>query len=241
MVQPLNLDGTNRGVAVVALDSVDAGIGDKLTEKEARNYDIVPGPTLMDGLIESGVSPADVDTVILTHLHLDHTGWLTTRDSHGHPQPTFQNARHVIQRTEWAAAHDTNELTVGSYRRADFDPLESGGLVEWVTGDVRLTPCVSVHLTGAHSPGHQIVTVSSDGQTLVCPSELVSTIWHLRVAWAMSYDLEPLKVVEQKRALLSQAAAEGHVLFLNHDPAFAFGQVDRLSEREYGWKPLLVG
>ena len=30
MVQPLNLDGTDRGVAVVALDAVDAGVGDKV-------------------------------------------------------------------------------------------------------------------------------------------------------------------------------------------------------------------
>jgi microcompartment protein CcmK/EutM len=30
LVQPLNLDGTNRGDAVVALDAVDAGIGDRV-------------------------------------------------------------------------------------------------------------------------------------------------------------------------------------------------------------------
>ena len=30
MVQPLNLDGTDRGVALVALDAVDAGVGDKV-------------------------------------------------------------------------------------------------------------------------------------------------------------------------------------------------------------------
>src|ERR1039458_3726868 len=30
LVQPLNLDGTDRGDAVVALDAVDAGIGDKV-------------------------------------------------------------------------------------------------------------------------------------------------------------------------------------------------------------------
>ena len=30
LVQPLNLDGTNRGDAVIALDSVDAGIGDRV-------------------------------------------------------------------------------------------------------------------------------------------------------------------------------------------------------------------
>lgn len=30
MVQPLNLDGSNRGDAVLALDAVDAGIGDKV-------------------------------------------------------------------------------------------------------------------------------------------------------------------------------------------------------------------
>ena len=30
LVQPLNLDGSNRGDAVVALDSVDAGVGDRV-------------------------------------------------------------------------------------------------------------------------------------------------------------------------------------------------------------------
>jgi ethanolamine utilization protein EutN len=30
LVQPLNLDGSNRGDAMVALDSVDAGVGDKV-------------------------------------------------------------------------------------------------------------------------------------------------------------------------------------------------------------------
>jgi ethanolamine utilization protein EutN len=30
LVQPLNLDGTDRGAAVIALDSVDAGIGDRV-------------------------------------------------------------------------------------------------------------------------------------------------------------------------------------------------------------------
>ena len=30
LVQPLNLDGSNRGDAVVALDAVDAGVGDRV-------------------------------------------------------------------------------------------------------------------------------------------------------------------------------------------------------------------
>jgi ethanolamine utilization protein EutN len=30
LVQPLNLDGTNRGDAVVAMDAVDAGVGDRV-------------------------------------------------------------------------------------------------------------------------------------------------------------------------------------------------------------------
>jgi len=30
LVQPLNLDGSNRGDAIVAMDAVDAGIGDRV-------------------------------------------------------------------------------------------------------------------------------------------------------------------------------------------------------------------
>ena len=216
---------------------VDAGVGNKLSANERRIYDVAAEPDLLRRLADAGVPPESVDTVVLTHLHLDHAGWLTARQG-GRLVPTFPNARHVIQKAEWEAAHHPNELTRGSYRPEDFDPVADRGLTDLVEGAAVVAPSVTVTLTGAHCPGHQIVTVESGADALVCPSELLPTTWHLRASWLMSYDLDPIKVLEAKKELMRRAAAAGQILFLNHDPATAFGRLRATAEGEYAWEPI---
>ena len=217
---------------------VDAGIGDKLPEKQKRIYRLDPGLTLMGEMAQALVVPETVDTVVLTHLHLDHAGWLTRRTADGRLVPTFPNARHVVQRAEWEAAHTTNELTEGSYRPEDFDLLEQMGLLDLVEGDGPVAPSVTVALTAGHTPGHQIVKVESQGMSLVCPSEIVPTSWHLNPAWLMSYDLDPLRLLEVKRELMRRAAAEHQWVFLGHDPVAAFGRLMPTARRGcYAWQP----
>ena len=216
---------------------VDAGVGNKLPPRQQAEYGIDPAVNLPDSLRSAGVEPGDIDTIILTHLHLDHAGWLTVR-SGGRPEPLFPRARHVIQKAEWAAAHETNELTDGSYVPEDFDPVFERGLVDLVDGSAEVAPGVTVERTGAHCAGHQIVTVRSPEGTLVCPCEVVPTRWHLRMAWIMSYDLEPLRLLEWKRQVLTRAADERQALFLSHDPEYAFGRVSRASSKEFAWVPI---
>jgi hypothetical protein len=73
---------------------------------------------------------------------------------------------------------------------------------------------------------------------LLFPCEIVPSTWHLRTAWVTSYDLDTYRVVEVKRGVLRDAAEHGHILFLTHDPAVAFGRVERRTAREYAWKPI---
>ena len=61
----------------------------------------------MAHLGQAGLTPDDVDVVFLTHLHPDHTGWLTRLDA-GEWTPTFPRARHVTSACEiehWSANH----------------------------------------------------------------------------------------------------------------------------------------
>ena len=67
--------------------------------------------------------------------------------------------------------------------------------------------------------------MTSGGQTLVFPSDLIPSAAHLEYAWVMGYDLYPVEVLERKRELLAAAAREGWVLALYHDPTHAFGRV----------------
>ncbi|MBN1673887.1 MAG: MBL fold metallo-hydrolase [Kiritimatiellae bacterium] len=214
---------------------VDAGIGNKLSEKQKAIYGLDPDVSLLKALDALGVPPEQVDTVLMTHLHLDHAGWLTVRTESGELVPTFPNARHVVQVKEWEAAHADHPLLSGSYVREDYDLLAARNLLELVDGDAEPAPGVRALFTGAHSPGHQVIKVESGGERLFCPSELLPTTWHLRLAWVMSYDLDPLRVVDLKRAYMAEAADEGWRLFLSHDPASAFGRLSRESEKEYAW------
>ena len=50
----------------------DAGLGDSLSEREEKIYGAVGPSRMNEGLAEAGVTPDDIDVVILTHLHTDH-------------------------------------------------------------------------------------------------------------------------------------------------------------------------
>ena len=106
-----------------------------------------------------------------------------------------------------------------------------------MTGDTEVAPGVTACGTGAHCPGHQVLRVESEGQVLAGLSDLLPTRWHLRLAWMMSYDVEPMAVLEHKRRLLAQACDGGWTLFLSHDPDMPFIRLTRKDEKEYDCVP----
>ncbi len=119
----------------------------------------------------------------------------------------------------------------------DFDPLEQMGLITFIDGEHEVADSVKLKLTGAHSPGHQIMTVKDKDITLVCPCEIVPSAWHLRLSWVTGYDQEPARVVEIKRELMRQAEEENWIVFLTHDPTHFFGYLRDAGDREYTWEP----
>lgn len=212
-----------------ALVLIDAGLGEKWSEKEKNIYQIGPRVTLLEQLELAGFSPAAVDWVVCTHLHLDHAGWLTRGSP---PQPTFSQATVLVHAREWQAATATNALTAGSYRSRDFLPLEAAGKLATFDGENhRLVPRVRCFHTPGHTRGHLSVAVEGDRRTAVFPGENIPTRFHLRPAWVMSFDLEPERVLEQKTRLLEAALREDHLVLFNHDPELA---VARLVRREDG-------
>ena len=72
-------------------------------------------------------------------------------------------------------------------------------------------------------PYHQAVLVRSGGETAAFIADLIPTAAHLPLPWIMGYDLEPLRTLESKRALLRDAVAGGWRLVFEHDPIVASG------------------
>lgn len=211
---------------------IDTGVGNKEDPKFLDIYGIenegLEGATqLEDALAAAGFLPRDVRWVVNTHLHFDHAGGNTTRDPEleadprRHVRPTFPNATYVVQGRELEFARHTNERTRASYLPLNFEPIAAARRWRLLEGDGEVLPGIAVRLTPGHVPFHQVVLVRDGGETAVFLADLVPTSAHLPLPWIMGYDLEPLRTLESKRALLADALAGDWLLVFEHDPRIA--------------------
>lgn len=217
----LLLKSGNRKVLIDCGNGGDfvAKYGDKLGPKFSEMYNVDnSGPSLVKSLKQFGVNPEDITDVILTHLHFDHCGGGTTvRD--GQLAPTFPKATYYVQKKNLETASKPNIRERASYFPANYEPLLKSGALKILDGEtVDFIPGFSVLISNGHTQGHQMVKVSDGKTTLLYCGDVVPTSSHVRLAWVMGYDLEPLTLIGEKEKVLAQAADQGWYLFFEHDP-----------------------
>ncbi len=208
---------------------VDAGIGDRLSPKEAGIYRPERSAGIIGQLAALGLVPEDVTMVVLSHLHFDHCGGIVRRGPTDALRATFPRARHVVQGRELRVAlSPPNARLAAAYGhlRECVDPL-AGHAVERIDGATSLTPSVRTVVTGGHTPTHQCVVVESDGAGLVHLADLAPTTSHLRSAWTAAYDLDPLQVLEEKDRILGEVVAKSWWVSFDHDVRIASARLQR--------------
>lgn len=188
-----------RGVTVV-----DAGIGP--ADSPAAAWAPVPG-VLPESLAAAGIDPAEVDTVVLTHLHTDHVGWAVVSEEavpsvDGAPgpglRPYFPNAEYVLQRKEFDAVDALNPQLRGSL----VEPLEATGQLRLLDGDAPLRTG-RVVATPGHTPGHQSVLVK-DGRdlALITGDLLVHAVQLLHPELAYAHEVDPEEARRSRERML---------------------------------------
>ena len=212
---------------------IDTGLGNKEEQKFIDIYGVEnvgsPGPTrLEDALGELGHAPRDIRWVINTHLHFDHAGGNTTAvtlpSGDVEIRPTFPNATYLVQRGDLEFARHTNERTRASYLPHNFEPVAAAGQFRLLEGDGDVLPGIRVRVTPGHVPWHQAVLVADGPDTIAFLADLIPTSHHLPLPWIMGYDVEPLRTLESRRALLRDAVAGGWLLLFEHDARVAYGR-----------------
>jgi glyoxylase-like metal-dependent hydrolase (beta-lactamase superfamily II) len=204
---------------------IDAGVGDKLPAKLADIYGLERHRHLDHALAEAGLSAADIDIVLASHLHFDHAGGFTRRDDDGVARPRFPRAQYVVRRGEWEDAMAPTDRTRASYMPEDFAPLADAGVLRLVEEDATIMPGVRVRRTGGHTKHHQMIVLESEGRTAVFAADFIPTTAHLADPWVMGYDLYPMDTFEGKRAFMPEAIAREYLIFFEHDPDVAAGYI----------------
>jgi glyoxylase-like metal-dependent hydrolase (beta-lactamase superfamily II) len=209
---------------------VDTGAGGKGDAKFRANYRLsTPSPE--EFLRPAGLTPEQIDRVVLSHLHFDHCGGSTEPDGAGGFRSAFPRAEFFVQRGEIGFAALSNPRTRASYRCDDWEPLRTEGRLRLVEGETEIDGGVRLVPAPGHTPFHQIVRVETPERSVTFLADLVPTASHVPEAWVMGYDVEPLAAVASKRRLLPDAARRGSWVVFEHDAELPLGVLEEVDGR----------
>ena len=193
-----------------ALLVVDAGVGPASPEFLGHANAHLP-----QELERAGVDPADVETLFLTHLHVDHVGWADI----------FTSAQAYVHRADWE--HYDRPPT-----RAKFKPFTDDDRLTLLDGDAEIAPGVCAVETRGHTPGHMSLEV---GETFVFGDVAVDVMQLIDPDLVFaSGDEDGAAAAATRRATLERLADEGTRVASPHLPG-VFGRVER-DGRAFAWR-----
>jgi glyoxylase-like metal-dependent hydrolase (beta-lactamase superfamily II) len=210
---------------------LETGIGSFFEPRLRDRYGVVEDRhVLLDSLAAAGLSDAEVDLVVLSHLHFDHVGGLLAAHEPGRPpRLLFPRARFVVGRRAFERAKAPHPRD-----RASFVPqvpalLESSGRLVLVEGDGDpvLGPGWRFHGSDGHTPGLLQTEVETDDGPVVFVSDMIPGAAWMHASITMGYDRFPELLVDEKARLLADLHARGARVFFTHDPTTAVARVAR--------------
>ncbi len=201
---------------------IDAGIGDKQSEKFFSHYYLFGEDSLQGNLNALGFSPDDITDVFLTHLHFDHCGgairW--NKDRTGF-EPVFKNAIYWSTENHWQWATVPNAREKASFLSENILPIQESGQLKFIerTGDFtkNVFPNFDVLFVDGHTESMMIPHIHYQGKTLVFMADLLPSVGHIPLPYVMGYDTRPLLTLTEKEKFLHTATTENYILFLEHD------------------------
>ena len=156
----------------------------------------------LEDLAAAGYPRETIDTVLCTHLHVDHVGWNTMLVD-GQWLPTFPNARYLVAEQEWSYWRDV--AASGPVLADSVRPVIDAGLVDFVPTDHRLCEEVWLEPTPGHTPGHVSVRIASAGEQALITGDCIHHPCQMtRPDWCSSADYDQAAARRTREALLER-------------------------------------
>jgi glyoxylase-like metal-dependent hydrolase (beta-lactamase superfamily II) len=211
---------------------VDTCIGND-KERNVPNWSHLQTHFLQD-LEAAGYAPDTIDTVLCTHLHVDHVGWNTMLVD-GQWVPTFPNARYLFARTEWEHWDANDDETVYGPVLADsVRPVVEAGLVDLVDMDHRVCPEVCLEPTPGHTPGHVSVHIRSGGaEALITGDCIHHPVQMTRPDWCSSADVDQAQGLQTRETLLQRYVDQDILIIGTHFATPTAGHIKHLEVGGY--------
>ncbi len=168
-------------------------------------------------LSAAGISPDQVDVVVLTHMHGDHIGGMLTGES-----ATFANARYVagaVEHNHWAGAANEG---------FDKNIKPFNDKITFVDDGTSVASGITAMAAFGHSPGHMVYMIESNGQRLALTADAANHyVWSLAYPeWEVRFDADKAAAAAVRKSVFGMLAADKIPFIGYHMPFPALGYVE---------------
>jgi glyoxylase-like metal-dependent hydrolase (beta-lactamase superfamily II) len=206
---------------------IDSCIGNDKPRPTRPKWNMKTDDTYMRALKAAGISVADIDYVMCTHLHVDHVGWNTRLDN-GKWVPTFPNARHVFARGEfdyWAEQHKKAEVPPFG---DSVLPIVEAGKAEIVGDDFSIDDHARILPTPGHTPGHVAFTFGRGKEDAVFSGDLMHSPLQTRYPeLSPKFDVDGAQAAKTRRSFLERCCDSDTLCCTAHFPSPSAGRIRR--------------
>jgi glyoxylase-like metal-dependent hydrolase (beta-lactamase superfamily II) len=206
---------------------VDTCLGNDKENRRIPSWNKLQTSSLAD-LAAAGYPRETIDTVVCTHLHVDHVGW-NTMLAEGRWVPTFPNARYLMGRVEyihWTSQHEREDMT--AILADSVAPVWGAGLVDLVETDHRISDEISLVPTPGHTPGHVSVRIASRGEGALITGDFMHHPCQIaRPEWSSTADSDPTEARRTREQMLSDLAETPTLVIGTHFAGRTAGRIVR--------------
>jgi glyoxylase-like metal-dependent hydrolase (beta-lactamase superfamily II) len=189
---------------------IDTCVGND-KERDVPTWNQLQIPFL-DRFREAGFDPLTVDSVVCTHLHVDHVGWNTMLVD-GQWKPTFPESRYLFAGPEylhWSAEAHRHRPEHGD----SIEPVVAAGLVDLVDVDAEIAPGVTLVPTPGHTPGHCSVLLESGGTSALITGDFMHhAVQVASPEWCSRFDTDQARGEQTRREFIEEHA-DGDLLVI---------------------------
>jgi glyoxylase-like metal-dependent hydrolase (beta-lactamase superfamily II) len=206
---------------------VDTCLGNDKQNRRIPHWNDRQGSFLAD-LADAGFPSESIDTVLCTHLHVDHVGWNTMlRD--GAWVPTFPQARYLMGRAEYEHWRDNTKREDMRHILADsVTPIMEAGLAQLVEMDHRLCDELSLMPTVGHTPGHVSLRIRSRGEEALITGDFMHHPCQIaHPEWDTTADSDPAQGIRTRREMFAQLAGAPVLVIGTHFAGATAGHIVR--------------
>ncbi|MCL2390413.1 MAG: MBL fold metallo-hydrolase [Endomicrobia bacterium] len=197
------------------------------------------GGNLIKNLAAAGISPEQVDIVLITHMHGDHVGGLIKSGN----QKAFPSATVYVAKPEidyWTANISSNIKNSDLARAVKAVYGDKFKTFTWEDGGDIIAGIKTVKAQG-HTPGHTAFEISSDGEKLIVIGDLIHSL-NVQMAdprLAVTFDVDPIQAVDTRKRILKDAARATTRIAGMHIPFPGVGTVTEKDDGGYFFNPTL--